>query len=147
MRKPCHCIAKQLIVLEKPQFSKFSLISRSCCHIPLLYGDDTVMNKNVSGLSSTDSNPEMLKLIAQGVINSLFAKGLIRCAPMVLKVVEEGNSGYRIHLDDSRVSLIRVAVEPKVFFAEVVRTALLRRIGTGDTDQSAPIAVSQSRCV
>ena len=92
------------------------------------------MNKNVSGLTSTDSNADVLKLIAQGVINSLFAKRLIRSAPIVLKVVEEGSSRFRIHLDGSRVSLIRVTVEPKVFFAEVVRKAVLKRIGIGDRD-------------
>ena len=81
-----------------------------------------------------DSNPEVLKIIAQGVINSLFAKRLIRFAPTVLKVVEEGSFCFGIHLDDRRVSRIRVAVEPEEFFAEVVRKALLRRIGTRDRD-------------
>lgn len=81
-----------------------------------------------------DSNPEVLKVIAQGVINSLFAKRLILIAPTVIKVVEEGSNRFRIHLDDGRVSLIRVAVEPELFFAEVVRKAVLRRIGTRARD-------------
>ena len=51
-----------------------------------------------------DSNPEVLKIIAQGVINSLFAKRLIRFPPTVLKVVEEGSFRFGIHLDDRRLT-------------------------------------------
>ena len=60
-----------------------------------------------------DSTSASLKTIAQGVINSLFAKRFIRCAPAVREVVEE-EERYRfaIHLDDSQVSLIKVALEP-----------------------------------
>jgi len=93
------------------------------------------MIENVSGLKPLDGfNPELLKIIAQGVINSLFAKRLIRFPPTVLKGVEEGSFRFGIHLDDRRVPRIRVAVEPEEFFAEGVRKALLRRIGTRDRD-------------
>ena len=77
-----------------------------------------------------DSSREVLKTITQGVINSLFAKRTIRFVPTVLKVVEEGSNRFGIHLDDTRVSVIKVAVEPEEFFAEAVRKAVLRRIGT-----------------
>jgi len=66
------------------------------------------------------------------VINSLFAKRSIRCAPVVREVVEEGYDRFAIHLDDSGVSLIKVALDPGQFFAEAVRKALLRRLSTRD---------------
>ena len=56
-----------------------------------------------------DSTSASLKTIAQGVINSLFAKRFIRCAPAVREVVEEEERYcFAIHLDDSLVSLIKV---------------------------------------
>ena len=71
-----------------------------------------------------------LRIIAQGVINSLFAKRFIRCAPVVREVVVEERYRFAIHLDDSQISLIKVAVEPEEFFAEAVRRSLLRRLAT-----------------
>ena len=70
--------SKQLIVLEKPAVLQVSLIITELLSYPVLYGDHTVMNKNVSGLSSTDSNPEALKLIAQRVVN----RSLLATYPM-----------------------------------------------------------------
>jgi hypothetical protein len=77
-----------------------------------------------------DSNPQVLKIIAQGVINSLFAKKSIRCAPVVRKVSDKGQDRFGVYLDDDQISLIKVAVEPNEFFAEAVRKAVLERLGT-----------------
>lgn len=77
-----------------------------------------------------DSNPEVLKIIAQGVINSLFAKKNIRSAPLVRKVIDQGRERFALYLDDDQVSLIKVAVGPEEFFAEAVRKTLLTRLGT-----------------
>ena len=77
-----------------------------------------------------NSNPQVLTIIAQGVINSLFAKKSIRIAPVVRQVTHEGRDRFGIHLDNDQVSLIKVAVEQEEFFTEAVRKAVLRRLGT-----------------
>ena len=47
-------------------------------------------------------------------------------------MIEDGRDRFGVHLDHDQVSLIKVAVEPKEFFAEAVRKAVLRRLGTRD---------------
>jgi hypothetical protein len=79
-----------------------------------------------------DGGTTSLRIIAQGVINSLFAKRFIRCAPAVHDVVEEERYRFAIHLDDCEVPLIKVALEPEEFFAEGVRRTVLRRLATRD---------------
>ena len=59
-----------------------------------------------------------------------FAKKSIRFAPVVCKVSEEGRNRFGVYLDSDQVSLIKVAVDPKEFFAEAVRKAVLRRLET-----------------
>lgn len=83
-----------------------------------------------SAFTKIDSNSEVLKIIAQGVINSLFAKKNIRSAPLVRKVIDQGRERFALYLDDDQVSLIKVAVGPEEFFAESVRKTLLTRLGT-----------------
>jgi hypothetical protein len=75
-------------------------------------------------------NQDELKIIAQGVINALFAARRIRCAPIVAKVVMDGSNGFRIHLEDSPLSVINVALDADEFFGEAVRKAVLRRLAS-----------------
>ena len=70
-------------------------------------------------------NHDLLRLIAQGVINALFAKRRIRCVLVVRKVVE--NDSYRFRLYLKNMSAIEVLVDPEEFFSEAVRKEVLRR--------------------
>ena len=73
-------------------------------------------------------NHDTLRVIAQGVINSLFAHGRIRSAPVVAKLVDEGSYRFSVYLDDSKLRVLRVSVSPDELFADALRKALARRI-------------------
>jgi hypothetical protein len=73
-------------------------------------------------------NHDTLRLIAQGVINSLFAHGRIRTAPVVQKLVDQGSYRFSVYLDDNKLPVIRVTVNPEELFAEALRKALVRRV-------------------
>lgn len=75
-------------------------------------------------------NQVELRIIAQGVINALFAGRRIRCAPIVKKVVVNGTDSFRIYLDDSQVSVINIVLDAEQFFGEAVRKAVVRRLAS-----------------
>ena len=68
---------------------------------------------------------DVLRIIAQGVINALFARRRIRSLLIVRKVVEDDSSRFRLHLKN--MSAIEVLVTPEEFFSEAVRKEVLRR--------------------
>ena len=70
-------------------------------------------------------NQDVLRVIAQGVINALFARRRIRSVPIVRKVVEDDSHHFRLYLQ--HMAAIEVLVNPEEFFSEAVRKEVLRR--------------------
>ena len=92
-----------------------------------------------------DATSTSLKTIAQGVINAPFAKRHIQCAPVYVRYLR-GRDRFAIHLDDSRVALIKLALDPEEFFAEALRNAVLRRLAIRDaTGPERPKALEYLR--